>query len=313
MGPGDGPPVTAGRAGGPDGPRDLPGALAALADSDHGLDLTSARLVPSDDDELCLRTPDGWLVRFAGAEADPARELALLARLRGALLADLPTDAWVGTGPRVIAYRDVQGATFDAAEYAAADGRRRNRLAASIARFLVVLHTALSPEEATALGVPTVDPDGLAESVVPRLQEVPAHLRARATDVVEHFREAWLAEPRPGRQVLLHGGLHAGSMVLRDPVGELTGVRQLSHVRVGPPSLDLRYLARVPEEASPGVRRDLMQRVADQYARTGITLDVDGARAAMAMSDLAAAIRSGDFHRFEPDDGVWAWPGADRG
>jgi hypothetical protein len=56
-----------------------------------------------------------------------------------------------------------------------------------------------------------------------------------------------------------------------------------------------------------------MQRVADQYGRTGITLDVDGARAAMAMADLARAIETADFRRFTPDDGVWAWPGADRG
>lgn len=297
-----------------DGPADLPAALAALADEAHDLELPGAHLVASELDELVLRTADGWLVRFPrGGEPDPARELVLLTRLGDALLADLPTDAWTGTAHRLIAYREVPGAVFDPAAYAAADGRRRNRLAASIARFLVVLHGAMTVDEATALGVPTVDPDAQAARVLARLAEVPAPLRPRATDVVAHFREAWLDEPRPVRHVLLHGGLHAHSMVLSDPVGELTGVQHLSRVCVGPPSLDLRHLARVPADASASVRRDLMQRVADQYARTGVTLDVDAARAAMAMADLEAAIGSGDFHRFEPDDGVWAWPGADRG
>lgn len=299
-----------------DGPADvvLAAARAAVAAEGRALDAAGALAVDDSDGSLALRTPDGWIVRLPRSEEDDViREAAVLARLEGGLPVDTPRDVWTGRRCRLIAYREVPGAAFDAAAYGVADGRRRNRLAASIARFLVVMHSALPAVEATTLGVPTADPDALAARVVGRLGDVPAPLRARATDVVAHFREAWVAEPRPLRHVLLHGGLHAGTMALSEPVGELVGVSGFSRVQLGPPSLDLRYLARVSGDAPPGVCRDLMHRVADQYARTGITLDVDGARAAMAMTDLATAIASGDFRRFTPDDGVWAWPGADRG
>lgn len=264
--------------------------------------------------DLVVATGDGWLVRVARDDDDAAREAAVLRALDGRLLVDLPQEVWTATGELpLVGHRALPGVPFDVEAYAGADGRTRNRLAASIARLLVVLHSALPPAEAADLGVPTADPDALATRVRARLDDVPATLRARVDDVVDHFTEAWLAEPRPVRHVVLHGALHPGVLALSSPVGEVTGVRDLSRAVVGPPSLDLRFFSRVPADAPPGVCRDLMQRVADQHARTGVPLDVDGARAAMAMADLATALESGDFRRFSPDDGVWAWPGADRG
>lgn len=286
---------------------------AAVAAEGRGLDLTGARLHDEGYENLVLRTVDGWILRFPRREEpDFAREVALLARLDGRLTEAVPQVAWTGTRHRLMAYRVIDGAAFDAAEYGRSDARRRNRLAASLARFLAVLHTALSPEEAAELAVPTFDAVAQLALVTDRLDLVPAELRARAEDVVEHFGEAWVAEPRPVRQVVLHNDFHPLNMVFTDGVGELAGIWDFSCVQVGPPSLDLRYLARVPADAPPELRRDLMQRVADQYGRTGITLDVDGARAAMALEDLVQAIDEGDFRRFAPD-GVWGWPGADRG
>jgi aminoglycoside phosphotransferase (APT) family kinase protein len=290
----------------------LEAAMAAVEAEGRGLDLTGARLHDEGYENLVLRTADGWILRFPRREEpDFAREVALLARLDGRLAEAVPQVAWTGTHCRLMAYRALDGASFDAAEYGRADARRRNRLAASMARFLAVLHTALSAAEIAELGIPAFDAVAQMALVTGRLDLVPAQLRARAEDVVEHFGEAWVAEPRPVRQVLLHNDVHPLNMVF-DGAGELTGVWDFSCVQVGPPSLDLRYLARVPSDAPPELRRDLMQRVADQYGRTGITLDVDGARAAMALEDLVEAIDAGDFRRFAAD-GVWGWPGADRG
>lgn len=289
-------------------------AVDLLADEGRAVEVAGARVLgDGGHDDLVLATADGWVVRFARDAADAAREEAVLAALDGALLVDVPQEVWTGVGTPLLAHRELPGVPFDADAYARADGRTRNRLAASVARLLVVLHSALSAAEAADLGVPTAAPDDVANRVRARLDEVPTRLRARAIDVVDHFAEAWLAEPRPVRHVLLHGGLHPGVLALTAPAGEVTGVRDFSRVVVGPPSLDLRLFARIPADAPPGVCRDLMQRVADQYGRTGVTLDVDGARAWMATADLHAAIETGDFGRFEPDDGVWAWPGADRG
>jgi aminoglycoside phosphotransferase (APT) family kinase protein len=285
--------------------------LAAVEAEDRGLDLTGARLNEGHEN-LVLRTVDGWILRFPRREEpDFAREVALLARLDGRLAEAVPKVAWTGTHRRVMAYRALDGAAFDVAEYGRADARHRNRLAASLARFLAVLHTALSPAEIAEIGIPVFDAVAQMALVTDRLDRVPAELRARAEDVAEHFGEAWVAEPRPVRQVLLHNEFHPLNMVF-DGVGELTGIWDFSCAQVGPPSLDLRYLARVPADAPPELRRDLMQRVADQYGRTGITLDVDGARAAIALGDLVEAIDAGDFRRFGAD-GVWGWPGADRG
>ena len=314
----------------PAGPGDLAALRAALALEGNGAGPGDARApgagsgpdelepLPEQDrcdDDRCVvaRTRDGRIVRLALDAADAAREAALVRLLADRLLVELPQDVRTGQVAPVVVHRALDGAAFDPDAYAGADGRTRNRLAASIARLLVVWHSVVGVDEAAELGVPRVDPDELAAQVAAGLDRLPAALRGRAEDVVAHFGEAWLAEPRPAREVLLHGGLHPGVLRFAGPVGEVVAVRDLSHARIGPPSLDLRLLARLPSGASPGLCRDLMQRVADQYARTGVVLDVDGARAAMAMADLATAIRTGDLRHFEPDDGVWAWPGADRG
>jgi aminoglycoside phosphotransferase (APT) family kinase protein len=279
---------------------------AVLAEG-RGVDVTGAWRSDDDLENLVLRTTDGWIVRFPRCpEPGFAREVGVLGRLAGRLTVPIPEVAWIGTRCRMMAYRAMVGAAFDASAYSQADARHRNRLAASLARFLVVMHTALSSDEIAQIGVPTVDGDAQHALVVDRIDRVPPALRSRAMDVADHFRESWLEEPRPVGGALLHNAFRPSKMVLTDGVGELAGIWGFSRVRVGPPSLDLRYLASYPAEASAGLRRDLMQRVADQYARTGIRLDVDAARAAMAMEDLIRAIDSGDFHRFEPDDGMWS-------
>jgi aminoglycoside phosphotransferase (APT) family kinase protein len=291
----------------------LKAVRAAVEAEGRGLDLTGARLHDEGYENLVLRTAGGWILRFPRREEpDFAREVALLARLDGRLTEAVPQVAWTGTHCRLMAYRALDGAAFDPTGYGRADARQRNRLAASLARFVAVLHTALDPAEIAALGVPVFDAVAQMALVTERLDHVPAELRVRAEDVVEHFAEAWVTEPRPVRQVLLHNDFHPLNMAFTEGVGELTGIWDFSCAQVGPPSLDLRYLARVPADAPPELRRDLMQRVADQYGRTGITLDVDGARAAIALEDLIEAIEGGDFRRFTAD-GVWGWPGADRG
>ena len=292
---------------------DLAAAREAVLAEARGLDVAGAWFCGEGSANLVLRTTDGWIVRFPlREEPGLAREVAVLSGLAGRLTAEIPQVAWTGGRCRLIAYRAVVGATFDSTAYSQADARHRNRLAASIARFLVVLHQGLSSAEIAQLGVPDFDGDRQHELVVDRLNRVPSSLRARARDVADHFREAWLEEPRPAGRALLHNNFSPSKMALNDGVGELVGVWGFSRVRVGPPSLDLRYLASSPAGSSSGLRRDLMQRVADQYARTGVRLDVDAARAAMALADLVSAIDTGDFSRFEPDDGMWGRPGADR-
>lgn len=300
-------------------PGDAPeadGLATACADvlaEGHGVDVVGAVRLPSATDQLVLRTTDGWVVRLPlGPQPDVAREVAVLGLVEDLLPARVPVVAWTGKSRPMLAYRAVDGVSLDAGAYAAADKRTRDRLAASFARFLAVLHAVVPAEAATAAGVPGWDASALLAEVAAH-DDVPPELRERVADVVEHFREVWVTDPQPARSVLLHGGFHPGNLVLDGPVGALAGVRGFRHALVGPPSLDLRHLARRPGDAAPGLRRDLMQRVAEQYGRTGVDLDVDGARSAMAMTDLAAGLASGDLRDFEAEDGVWGWPGADRG
>ncbi len=292
------------------------GLAAVCADvlaEGHEIDLAGAVRLPSADDQLVLRTEDGWVVRLPlGPAPDVEREAAALALVDGLLPVPVPAVAWTGRRRPMVAYRPVLGTPFDAAAYAAADRRTRDRLAASFARFLAVLHAVVPADAAAAAGVPRWSAADLLAQVEAH-DDVPAGLQERVADVVEHFREVWVAEPWSARPVLLHGAFHPGNLVLDGPVGGLAGVWGFRHALVGPPSLDLGHLARSPDDVAPGLRRDLMQRVAEQYGRTGVVLDVDGARSAMAMADLAAGLAAGDLGDFEPDHGVWGWPGADRG
>ncbi len=308
----------------PPGTDDLAAACAGIAAEARDVVLEGVELLPSASDQRVVRTIDGWIVRLpigpigpdagpcAGPVPDPAREAAVLALVGDLLPAPVPAVAWTGRHRPMLAYRALDGVGFDVGAYAAADMRTRNRLAASFARFLAVLHAAASTDAAADAGVPTWDAAALLAEVEAH-DAVPPQLVGRAADVVEHFREVWVTDPPTAPAVLLHGGFHPGNVVLDGPAGELAGVWGFRHALLGPPSLDLRFLARWRGDAPSGVRRDLMQRVAEQYGRTGVALDVDGARSAMAMADLAMALASGDLRHFDPEHGVWGWPGADRG
>src|SRR5690606_40373083 len=106
-------------------------------------------------ENLVLRTAEGWILRFPRREQpDFDREVAVLRRLAGVLPVPTPEVAWTGSHHRMMAYRALDGASFDADAYAEADGRVRDRLAASLARFLATMHMTLPDDEIAALGVP---------------------------------------------------------------------------------------------------------------------------------------------------------------
>ena len=283
---------------------DLAAVLAAGAQEDRGLDLEGARLDSAGYENLVLRTADGWILRFPRGEApDFDREVAVLRRLAGMLPVPTPVVAWTGTRHRVMAYRAIDGAPFDAEAYAEADGRARDRFAAGLARFLVAMHMALPDDEIARLRIPAVDTAEQVALVTERLDSVPERLRAEVERVVDAFTEAWLAGPPDTPSVLLHNDFHLLNMVFEPSpgggLGELSGVWDFSCVQTGPPGLDLRYFARVPQAAPLEIRHDLLRRLADQYGRTGITLDVAAARAAMAMEDLVDGLLTDDPGKIE--------------
>jgi aminoglycoside phosphotransferase (APT) family kinase protein len=281
------------------GTADKAAVIAAAADEDRGLDLTGAELDGAGYENLVLRTADGWILRFPRrAEPDFDREVAVLRRLAGTLPVPIPDVAWTGTRHRVMAYRAVDGDAFEAAAYEAAEPRTRDRLAASLARFLVVMHSSLSTAEIAELGIPAADHAGQVELVRDRMDRVPARLRAGAERVLDEFAAAW-PDDLESSSVLLHNDFHLLNMVFTGPAGELTGVWDFSCVRTGPPGLDLRYFARVPQSVPLAIRRDLLSRLAEQYGRTGITLDPEAARAAMAMEDLVDGVLSDDPGKIE--------------
>lgn len=272
---------------------DLVTIFDAVAAEDRGLDLVGARVDESGYENLVVRTADGWIVRFPRhEEPDFARELAVLARLDGRLTVPVPQVAWTGRRHRAMAYRALDGAAFDADAYQAADGRDRNRLAASLARFLAVMHVALGPEEITRLRIPPLDVPAQVATVREQVDRVPAELREAVGRLADDVEQIWSRETTTD-PVLLHNDFHLLNMVLTGPAGELSGVWDFSCVRSGPAVWDLRYFARVPAAVPAEVRSDLLNRLADQYARTGIHLDVAAAQAAMALEDLVDALGTG--------------------
>lgn len=272
---------------------DVVTVLDAVAAEDRGLDLVGARVDESGYDNLVVRTADGWIIRFPRRdEPDFAREVAVLTRLDGQLTVPVPQVAWTGRRHRAMAYRALDGAGFDAGAYQAADGRDRNRLAASLARFLAVMHVALSGEEITRLTIPPLDVPAQVATVREHVDRVPADLRDPVVRLADDAERIWFRE-MAAEPVLLHNDFHLLNMVLTGPAGELSGVWDFSCVRTGPAVWDLRYFARVPAAVPAEVRSDLLNRLADQYARTGIHLDVAAAQLAMALEDLVDALGDG--------------------
>lgn len=267
--------------------------LDAVAAEDRGLDLVGARVDESGYENLVVRTADGWIIRFPRREEpDFAREVAVLARLDGQLTVPVPQVAWTGRRHRAMAYRALDGAVFDPDAYQAADSRVRNRLAASLARFLAVMHVALGPEEITRLRIPPLDVPAQVATVREQIDRVPTDLREPVERLADDVERIWSRETATA-PVLLHNDFHLLNMVLTGPAGELSGVWDFSCVRTGPAVWDLRYFARVPAAVPAEVRTDLLNRVADQYARTGIHLDVAAAQLAMALEDLVDALGTG--------------------
>jgi aminoglycoside phosphotransferase (APT) family kinase protein len=146
---------------------------------------------------------------------------------------------------------------FDVEAYRRAPSHQRDRLARSLASFLVAMHGVLTPGEIAELGIPGAGGDSGDARILDRLDRVPA--------VARHDVEKLLAEVAAlrrdradlGPPVVLHDDFHFGNVVLDGPVGDLVGVWDFSCVRLGDPSEDLRYLAGGPV--------DLLDRVAHAY------------------------------------------------
>ena len=257
--------------------QDRESMIAAIRAEGLDIDLDGAE-VRSGWENVVLDTVDGWILRFPRDEQVPfRRELALLDRLHDHLPAPIPRVLRVGTKTRFAGYRRIDGVSLDVAAFATADPMIRDRVAAGLARFLAVMHTATELPQIRTLTVPAFDADGLfpldAERLTPELWP-------RFNEVRDDL--VWRLEASPHRPVLLHNDFHVGNLVLDEPLGKLTGVWDFSCVAIGNPSLEFRYLAEDSELAA---------RIASAYAaRTGREIDLGLAVAALRLEQVSDAL-----------------------
>lgn len=261
--------------------------VEAVQAEQRQVDLSKVVLHTEGWENVVLESADGWILRFPRDEGLAfEREMAILARLSGRLPAPIPAVAWTGTHTRFAAYRKLEGWAFDGQAWLAAPSWRRDEFAASLARFLVAMHTAFDDEDVTELGIPRQSLDGLVERVTIELDRIPDEYRTNAEYWVGRFAETWGAEAVPGPTVVLHNDFHLWNMVFTEPMGELAGVWDFSCVERGLPSCDLRYFVLEP--------MDLLHRLAAEYQRiSGWEIDLEAATAAALMEDVCDFLETG--------------------
>jgi len=231
---------------------------AVLGEGRDDLDLSGAT-VKSGWESVVLDGGDGWIYRFPRPHVAFERELAILHRLQGRLPAPIPVVEWTGQHATFAAYRKLEGCEFDHDVYEGASSGQRDVLAASLAGFLVAMHSALTTVEIAELGIPAPgDPFVPIATIRTRIASVPASVRSVVDDVLDEA-ESRARQPDGDQLVVTHNDFDFSNMVLAGPVGRLTGVWDFSCVQLGPRSADLRYLA--------GRSPDLMARVGAHYER----------------------------------------------
>nr|WP_238362395.1 phosphotransferase [Actinopolymorpha pittospori] len=236
-------------------PWDRDSLIAAVAAEGRDVDLSDA-VRRSGWESVVLETRDGWILRFPRPHVAFEREVALLRRIAGRLPARTPVIVWTGERTKFAAYRKLNGCVFDVEAYRRAPSHQRDRLARSLAGFLVAMHAVLTPGEIAELGIPGGGDSDDAQ-ILDRLDRVPRVVRHDVETLLAEIAALRRERAELGRPVVLHDDFHFGNVVLDGPVGYLVGVWDFSCVRMGDPSEDLRYLAGGPV--------DLLDRVAHAY------------------------------------------------
>ena len=207
-------------------PWDRDSLIAAVAAEGRDVDLSEA-VRRSGWESVVLETRDGWILRFPRPHVAFEREVALLRRIAGRLPARTPAIEWTGERTKFAAYRKLKGCGFDVNAYHRAPSPQRDRLARSLAGFLVAMHGVLTPGEIAELGIPGAGGDSDDARIPDRLDRVPGAVRH---DVETLLVEIATLRSRAdlGPPVLLHDDFHFGNVVLDGPVGELVGVWDFS-------------------------------------------------------------------------------------
>jgi aminoglycoside phosphotransferase (APT) family kinase protein len=229
---------------------------AVVGEGRGELDLSGAT-VESGWESVVLDSGDGWIYRFPRPHVAFERELALLERLRNRLPAPIPVVEWTGQRTTFAAYRKLEGQRFDAAAYADAQAGQREILAASLAAFLVAMHSALTTADIAELGIPAPgDPFEPIATIRSRISDMPTRVQAGVGDVLDEA-EAHARRSDGDEPVVTHNDFDFSNLVLDGPVGRVAGVWDFSCVQLGSRSSDLRYLA--------GRSADLVARVGAHY------------------------------------------------
>lgn len=256
--------------------------IAVVAAEDRGVDLSGA-VLKSGWESVVLETRDGWILRFPRPHVAFEREISILRRILGRLPARTPNVEWTGERTKFAAYRKLDGWVFDAEAYRSAPVGQRDRLARSLAGFLVAMHGVFTPHEVAELGIPGADAGSDSAPNVDRFDRVPEDVRHDVENLLDEIAAAHRGRADQEPPVVLHDDFHFGNVVLDGPVGELVGVWDFSCVHTGEPSVDLRYFA--------GGSDDLLRRVTHEYEQcSGRPIDTRVATLAYRLEVVSDAL-----------------------
>jgi len=201
--------------------------------------------------EIILRFPRGDKARFE-------TEIRVLECLKGRTSLAIPQVEFKGGTVACVGYRKIPGRHVTEEIVRALDEGRRSQLVCDLAAFLFEVHSAVSVEKASGLGVEREDLPSYASYVEKNVlaKVVPA-------DIAE-FARATLAEydsvVRGGvEEVFLYNDLHGDNMAFDASTGRLNGVFDFADVMIGDVNLDFHPLFRLDPL--------LMKAVAEEYAR----------------------------------------------
>ncbi len=181
-------------------------------------------------------TASGYVVRLARqSDMNFASEVSLLEKLASELPITIPQPTYYharteNAPTELLIYPKLSGYTLDETRLATLD---QQKLAHQLAELMVILHQ-LPPRNILPENSANVTYADLVSTAMPALQK---DLTTREYKALENWRAEWRALIPPAEQVLIHGDLWYGNLLL-DEAGNISGILDWEACQSGDPVRD---------------------------------------------------------------------------
>lgn len=204
-------------------------------------EITNVAILNEGYDNISIEVNDEWIFRFPKKPDVPTeREIQLLNMLKGKFHVKIPEIEFVFQDPIGIGYRKILGGELTIDYLRSLSESRYQKLVDDIAQFFADLHSAISLEEARAIGIEDSFSknyiDVIKERLLPALAD--SDIRTFAQTCLSKFDQLSPAD----HLVVLHTDLSPDNMAFEFEKEQLNGVFDFSDVAIGDLNLEFVHL-----------------------------------------------------------------------